>query len=163
MACKICTHEKRAEIENALLSISTDNTAVTLQTISENYHVTVNDLKLHALMHAPMGYVDRGDEQDSIARKIKLKEADMLNAVVNEYMVTLKNVGRRINKLANDSDVDLMFEKILSKPVTDLYIGLGGEIRATVKTMAELDSVLNGANTATSGLQALAEAIRGSK
>ena len=53
--------------------------------------------------------------------------------------------------------------KMLTKPMTDLYIGLGGEIRQAVKTMSEVDRMLNGPeDTATSGLRALADAIRGS-
>lgn len=165
MACIVCSHDKRSEIENALLSISSDNKAVTLETIAQAYQVTTNDLKVHALMHAPMGYTERPEEDgdESIVRKLKLKEADMLSAVANEYMVTLKNVGRRINNLASKPDEDYLFERLMTKAVADLYIGLGGEIRATVKTMAELDSVLNGDSGASTGLQALAEAIRGSK
>ena len=94
----------------------------------------------------------------------------MLAAVGQEYLVTLKTMGRRINKLAQVSSIDIEDEekqlklaKLLTKPMVDLYVGLGGEIRQTVKTMAELDRMLNGPeDNLSSGLGALAAAIRGS-
>ena len=44
-----------------------------------------------------------------------------------------------------------------------MYIGLGGEIRATVKTLGDLNQVLNGPQTnANDGVMALAQAIRAS-
>ena len=94
----------------------------------------------------------------------------MVGAVSREYVVSVKGMGRRINKLARtsnipeeDQDLQIQMAKMLTKPMTDLYIGLGGEIRQAVKTMSEVDRMLNGPeDTATSGLRALADAIRGS-
>ena len=106
----------------------------------------------------------------SLARKMKLREADVLATVNNEYLVTLKAMGRRINRLANVSSIDAEDEakkvelaKLLTKPMVDLYIGLGGEIRQNVRAMAEVDRMLNGPqDSSNNGLQALADAIRGS-
>lgn len=188
--CTICNHPDRAEIENAILSM-TDSTQsgekTSIEVIAEQYDVSLADLKMHALFHTPLvgaadleqlGVTDseQGDQdekavpRDSLTRRMKLREADLLAAVGNEYLVTLKTMGRRINKLAQVSEIDvedndrqLRLAKLLTKPMVDLYVGLGGEIRQTVKTMAELDRLLNGPeDSATSGLVALAKAIQGS-
>lgn len=196
-SCRICQHPDRAEIENAILSMTADappNGANSIELIAEQYQVPLDELKMHALFHTPLvgtGDVEElreaatltmtaGDTEktevvsstsrDSLTRRMKLREADMLAAVGNEYLVTLKTMGRRINKLAQVSSIDIEDEekqlklaKLLTKPMVDLYVGLGGEIRQTVKTMAELDRILNGPEDSTaSGLVALAKAIQGS-
>lgn len=187
--CTICNHPDRAEIENAILSM-TDGSKTSIEVIAEQYDVSLSDLKMHALFHTPLvGAADleelrdaetlgdteqtvamRATPRDSLTRRMKLREADLLAAVGNEYLVTMKTMGRRINKLAQVSEIDiedndrqLKLAKLLTKPMVDLYVGLGGEIRQTVKTMAELDRLLNGPeDSATSGLVALAKAIQGS-
>ena len=184
--CTICNHPDRAEIENAILSM-TDGVKTSIEVIAEQYDVSLSDLKMHALFHTPLVGAadieelrDAGDTEqteaerpaprDSLTRRMKLREADLLAAVGNEYLVTMKTMGRRINKLAQVSELDiedndrqLKLAKLLTKPMVDLYVGLGGEIRQTVKTMAELDRLLNGPeDSATSGLVALAKAIQGS-
>lgn len=196
-SCRICQHPDRAEIENAILSMTADappNGANSIELIAEQYQVPLDELKMHALFHTPLvgaGDVEelrdaatlnmtagdtektevvRSTSRDSLTRRMKLREADMLAAVGNEYLVTLKTMGRRINKLAQVSSIDIEDEekqlklaKLLTKPMVDLYVGLGGEIRQTVKTMAELDRILNGPEDSTaSGLVALAKAIQGS-
>lgn len=201
-SCKICNHSDRAEIENAILTMTADappNEQNSIEKIAEQYKVPLDELKMHALFHTPLvGDSDieelhtgpgalvcdecgipgmehevaapRAAPRDSLTRKMKLREADMLAAVGQEYLVTLKTMGRRINKLAQVSSIDIEDEekqlklaKLLTKPMVDLYVGLGGEIRQTVKTMAELDRMLNGPeDNGASGLAALAAAIRGS-
>lgn len=194
--CRICNHPDRAEIENAILTMTADappNEKNSIESIAEQYKVPLDELKMHALFHTPLvgdgdieelhgcesGTCDipgfeadkpQAEPRDSLTRKMKLREADMLAAVGQEYLVTLKTMGRRINKLAQVSSIDvedeekqLKLAKLLTKPMVDLYVGLGGEIRQTVKTMAELDRMLNGPeDNLGSGLGALAAAIRGS-
>ena len=208
-SCTICNHADRAEIENAILTMTADappNERNSIEAIAEQYKLPLDELKMHALFHTPL--VGDGDIEElhaeggicnmpicgggdvcsipsfdpnveqtpkaaprgSLTRKMKLREADMLAAVGQEYLVTLKTMGRRINKLAQVSSIDIEDEekqlklaKLLTKPMVDLYVGLGGEIRQTVKTMAELDRMLNGPeDNLSSGLGALAAAIRGS-
>lgn len=160
MACKVCGHPDRMLIENALLGMSSENIEETLKAVAQEYNVTVNELKVHALMHAQMGVTTATSDSTSIARQLKLKEADILSSVVNEYMVTLKTVGRRINELAAHEN----FGRALSKPVVELYLGTGGEIRHAVRTLAELNTLLNGPETSNAGgLHALANAILMSK
>ena len=139
MACDICSHTKRAEIENALLNITSENSSVTLESIADTYGLKVEELKVHTMMHTPLGISEEAFNEggrDSLARKIKLKEADMLSEVANEYMVTLKYLGRKIHEA---DDV-----RLLTNSACNLYLGLGGEIRGTVKCMTELDTALNG-------------------
>lgn len=172
--CAICEHPNRADIENAILNISTDS-GLTIDTIAEQYHLDITELRDHALFHtalvAPLETVTSEPQPNvSLARRMKLREADVLTAVNNEYMVTLKAMGRRINRLASVSSIDvedsnkqMELAKLLTKPMVDLYVGLGGEIRQNVRAMAEVDRMLNGPqDNGSSGLQALADAIRGS-
>lgn len=186
-ACLICNRDDRAEIENAILNMTSSGEGKTIEQIAEAYGVDLEQLKLHAMFHTPLVSAEdlepqvRAAEQiklegfddvqlsprESLTRKMRLRETDVLNEVTNEYLITLKAMGRRINNLIvlkdNDEDQVYRMSKLLTRPVVDLYIGLGGEIRQTVKTIAEIDRAINGPqNDAGAGLQALANAIRGS-
>ena len=177
MPCEVCAHRLRADIENALLNMNSDNKHLTLKVIAEEYSVSVDSLKVHALMHAPV-IIDRKDEElvaaPSIARQLKTREADMLISVAQEYIISLKAMGEKINSLVTDpcatdidgkiKDTDLRLAKLLTKPMVDLYLGLGGEVRATVKAISELDHAINGdSSDALTGLAALTEALKRSK
>lgn len=173
MSCSICNHVNRAAIEIAVLNCSSDKNSQTLQQIADEYHISLNDLKVHMVMHATMGLNDlefdsttdgtAKEPTPTIARKCKVREADILGEVVNEYLVTMKNLGRRINHTLLSDPEEVQAEKLITKPITDMYIGLGGEIRATVKTLGELNQVLNGPQTtANDGIAALAQAIKAS-
>lgn len=171
--CTICNHKNRSDIENAILNIASD-TGVTLEKIAEHYELSLDELKTHALFHTPLSVPGEAvaSEVDpvSLVRKMKLREADILSTVNNEYLVTLKTMGRRINRLAAVSQIDaeddakkIELSKLLTKPMVDLYVGVGGEIRQNVKAMAEVDRLLNGPqDNCNSGLESLANAIRGS-
>ena len=174
--CKICSRSDRADIENAVLSISSE-TGLTIELIAEQFKCDLAELRTHALFHTPLlAPCDvtapdvTSESKASLVRKMRLREADMLASVNNEYLVTLKAMGRRINRLASISSIDAEDEakrielaKLLTKPMVDLYVGLGGEIRQNVKAIAEVDRMLNGPqDNGSSGLQALANAIRGS-
>ena len=182
--CSICNRSDRAEIENAILNISAES-GLTVESIAEQYKLDLQELRNHALFHTPLVapcdivtqttelQLNPGAEAKvptSLARKMKLREADILATVNNEYLVTLKAMGRRISRLTSVSEIDAEDEakkvelaKLLTKPMVDLYIGLGGEIRQNVKAMAEVDRMLNGPQeNSNNGLQALADAIRGS-
>lgn len=169
-SCIVCEHPKRAEIEQAILSISSETlgkAGLTVESIAEQYGIPLDVLEAHAIFHLPMDT----KSTDSLTRKIKLKEADVLEEVNKEYMQTLKSLGRRINRLTevqssdlNEEDMQFKVAKLLTKPMVDLYVGLGGEIRQTVKTIAELDRMLNGSeDNLSTGLSALAAAIRESE
>jgi len=188
--CTICQHPDRAEIEAAILNMTVSTPPSNIDNIAEAFNVDPLELRQHALFHVPL--TDESDleavasyqsaldgvsfdelpqltpePRQSLTRKMKLREADMLMAVANEYLVTLKTIGRRINKLASISSIDvedeekqLKLARLLTKPIVDLYVGIGSEIRQTVRATAELDRLLNGPEeNQNSGLQALAAAI----
>lgn len=187
-ACPICGSDDRAEIENALLSMASSGRGRKIEQIAEEFDVDLNALKMHAMLHTPLVDVDDLQEKvstsedsevqpepepeirGSIARQLKLRESDALTEATNEYMITLRAAGRRINRILSTKDSagddeDQMFRmsKFLTKPMVDLYLGLGGEIRANVKALAEINRMLNGPqDNASTGLMALADAIRGS-
>lgn len=174
--CTICNHPYREDIERALMSIGSDS-PVTTESIATQFDISLEDLKMHALFHTPLSVsnVSAMDvelpERPSITRKLKLREADALEEVTAEYLMTLRNLGKRINRALRSTPQEdddqknlLTITKILTKPTVDLYLGLGNEIRSTVKATAELDRQLNGPKDSTAmGLQALADAITQSK
>ena len=160
MSCVVCNHPYRAQIENAILNAPSTET---LEQLAKEFNVSIEDLQVHALMHSPIGADTSNIDQESIARKSKIREMDLLLAAANDYMVTLKTVGDKINNEANKGDF-VAFSRGLSKAMVDLYLGTGSELRNTIKVIADMDNMLNGPqDVGTSGLAALAKAIRGSK
>lgn len=160
--CAVCRHPQREAIENALFKMVPENATLTLSNLAEQFDVTEEDLREHALFHTSFNFEPNGD---SIVRQIKMREADMLGAAAMEYMTTMSVVGKRIRSYATDSaDDDIRFEKLLTKPVTDLYIGCGDGLKGTVKALADINQMLNGPkDDGTSGLMALAEALHASR
>jgi len=142
--CAICDSAERFEIENALLCIGQTDFH-TLDQIAEAFEVEVGDLQKHALFHSPIAIdVVSGEEEQipSIAKQLKLREADMLATVAADYLVTLKAVGRSIQTMALEDEFS--FARKLTKPLVDLYVGTGGELRATLKTLVELKIQMDG-------------------
>lgn len=160
--CAICKHSRRMNIENALFKLTPENAELTLGRIAQEYCVTEEELRAHALFHTSFNFEPNGD---SIVRQIKMREADMLGAAAMEYMTTMQMVGQRIRGYAKDStDEDIRFEKLLTKPVTDLYIGCGDGLKSTVKALADINQQLNGPkDEGSSGLAALAAALHTSR
>ena len=156
MTCAICNHPDRYLIEKALAKSDT----IDLSEIAKNFDVNENDLKVHILMHTSLiSSTDEQIEKESIARSIKKKEADMLTSVANEYLTTLSTLGNVINSVVGTGPDGL---RAVSKPTVEMYLGLGREVRETVKSIAELDNMLNGQqDPITTGLESLARAIRG--
>lgn len=158
--CPICDSPDRAEIETALLSIG-DSELQNLDEIAKVYELDIDDLQRHALFHSPIAVTVTGDvvdETPSIARQLKLREADMLAATAAEYMITLKLTGRCIRNMAQQDEYS--FARKLTKPLVDLYIGTGGEMRATLKTLAELKAQIEGPKTDNnSGIAKLFDAL----
>lgn len=157
MGCSVCMSQQRSQIENVILNMEKPTTE-DLQSVASEFGVTLNDLKVHMVMHTTLGTTSMDNPHETLARKCKLREADMLLEVANEYLVTLKSVGRRINQHTNDPDVK--FEKMITKSITDLYLGAGSEIRATVNAIVDLDRQLHGPkNDANSGLDSLSQVL----
>lgn len=160
MACPICSHPNRALIERAILNAPTTET---LEQLADQYHLSMADLQVHACMHSSLGVDTQYIEKESIARQTERREVDMLLAAANEYMTTLQIVGGKIADAANKEDL-VAFSRSVSKATVDLYLGAGGELRSLVKEIADINNMLNGPQDGSiSGLQALANAIRGSQ
>ena len=160
--CAVCKHALRLNIENALFKLAPENAELTLARIAQEYAVPEEELRAHALFHSSFNFEPNGD---SIVRQIKLREADMLGAAALEYMTTMQMVGARIRGYAAESTgEDIRFEKLLTKPVTDLYIGCGDSLKGAIKTLADINQQLNGPkDEGTSGLAALAAALHASR
>lgn len=158
MSCKICNHPQRRSIERDMLGISATYTA---EMVAEKYHVDATELKKHAIEHS------QEVEETSIARRLRLREVDMLAEVAEGYLLTFKQMNGRIQNLILESESDdssVKFERLLTKPVSDTYLGIGAEIRKTVRTLAEVQQILEGPkNDGVSGLEALAQAITASR
>lgn len=174
MRCAVCEHEQRVEIEKAIKEVLVQGG--NLRTVADRFGVDVDSLKQHALMceesfqpneEQPTGATER----DSIARKLKLAEADMLTDVAEEYKKTMLVAGTAIRNLLEGKDAgfdeldpDVKTAKCLTKPLVDLYTGSGDGVRQTVKALGDLDRTLNGeTDTGSAGLNALAAAIVGSR
>lgn len=158
--CTICTSEHRELIERALFKMSSEESSETLKKISAEFDVSVEDLRRHMLFHTPYGFEEGSD---SIVRRAKLREMDMLSAVAQDYADTLKSVGSRIRSYMSDED-STAFEKKLVKPAVDLYLGCGDNVQKTTKAIAEIDNLLNGPkDDGLSGLAALTAAIHTSR
>lgn len=186
--CNICNHPDRAEIEMAVLSISPSNPKLTLEAIADAFGVSCDELRVHSLMHSPLALDFSEDSAEcvvrcfqekagstsgqsvdasavpynaeSIVEKVGMREGDVLQATVNEYLTTLKTLGRRIKYYASDRSDEYAFSNFCSKAVVDLYLGCGAEIRQSIKEISALNSALNGdQNSGSEGLKALAQAL----
>ena len=158
--CAVCEHSDREKIERVLFKMTPEGSSFTVEKIAEEFDVTPEDLKRHMLFHSPYG-AEEGS--DSIVRRTKLRELDLLGEVALEYAATLKQVGSRIRGYTTDVEENV-FEKKISKASVDLYLGCGDNLQKTVKSIADIDNLLNGPkDDGLAGLQALAAAINVSR
>lgn len=154
-SCPVCTSCRRVEIETALFRVHSDDGPEALENISKAFDIEVPALQEHMLFHAAMS------SADSIARQIKMREADLLTASAIDQFNTMKSVGKRLRDAINEADSeDVRFEKCATKSVVDLYIGSADGLRRTVQTIADVNQLLNGPkDDGLSGLGALAKAL----
>lgn len=162
MACVICNHEHREEIEALLMASDYGTSGKSMSDIANEYNVSVTDLQVHALMHSPATVLESEGVQQSIAGEVKKREASLLAAMADEYYATLKVVGRDLRStIMNDSQGGAL--KVTRQEV-DLYIGTGNNLRSTLESIVTINQKINGEKD--SGLEALTNviaAIRGSK
>lgn len=128
-----------------------------------------DDVPIEDFCEHNQAVIIKPDGSTSLATQMKLREAEMLMAVANEYLLTLKTVGRKINSIStkvneDQIDSDVAFARLITKPMVDLYIGAGKEIRETIKTIADVNQIINGKedDSGSAGLKALAEALKAS-
>lgn len=158
--CTVCDHARREDIERALFRAAKNKEqgGMTLEKISEEFEVPIEDLQRHALFHSAMG------AEDSLIRQIHMREADVLAETVMDNALTLKAVGARLRDSMNDGDPDsVQFERRASKSVVDLYVGASEGVRKGVAAIADINQLLNGPkDDGLSGLAALANVLHGS-
>lgn len=165
MTCSICNHPKRAEIEKACLLRNFGDTEVTLKDIAKEFGVDHRDLQVHVLMHQALGEENESDAEKvtSIAGKIKMREADILQQVMEESLTTFKNLSAKINRIVSVHTIENPTMQQITKSMTDLYLGTSQSIRDTADKLCKMNLMLNGEDD--KGLQqvaALVEAIHGS-
>lgn len=165
MTCSICNHPKRAEIERACLLRNFGDTEVTLKDIAKEFDLDLKDLQVHVLMHIPLEDVNNENMEkvESIASKIKNREAEILhNLMENEY-VTFKNISGKINQIVSQHTVDAPTMTQITKAVADLYLGTSQSIRDTAEKLMKMDLMMNGdADRGLSQIASLVTAIHGS-
>lgn len=157
--CAVCDHPHREKIEQALFKVAPEGSSVTTEAIADEFEVSVDDLRRHMMFHTPMGE----EGADSIVRRSKIREMELLGVAAREYLGTLTQVGSRIRGYATEDDT-AAFEKKISKPTVDLYLGCGDNLQKTVRALADVDNLLNGPkDDGLQGLAALANAIHKSR
>lgn len=71
--CPVCSHAERAEIEQALLSISPSRPELTLEVIADAYDIPVDKLRVHALMHTPLALDFSQESADALVQNFRDK------------------------------------------------------------------------------------------
>ena len=159
--CAICDSKHRENIERALLKATSEpngTKGITLESIAEEFDVSVEDLQRHAMFHSALG------ESDSLVRQIHMREVDLLAEVVMEQAQMVKAVGARLRDNMSGDYEDVSFERRATKPVVDLYVGSGDSVRKGVAAIADINQLLNGPkDDGLSGLAALAQVLHGSQ
>ena len=158
--CTVCGHALRENIERVLFRAAKnkEQDGLTLEQISAEFDVPVEDLRRHAIFHSALG------SEDSLVRHIHMREADLLAETVMDNAMTMKAVGARLRDSMNDGDPDsVQFERRASKSVVDLYVGASEGVRKGVAAIADINQLLNGPkDDGLSGLTALANVLHGS-
>lgn len=163
MTCPICNHIQRAEIEQKLLYRSAGDGTVTLEQIATEYKVRVLDLQVHALMHTSVISQSESGEATTLVQAIKFKEGEYLRQSIIDYQLTMAVLGGKIRTIVHEHSSEESTLHKLTKPVVDLYLGLGTEIRSAVDLLTKMNGSLNdSSNNALDGLKALVTAIKSS-
>lgn len=162
MTCRICNHPKRKEIEDKLMSVrGTEELDAVIDEVSKEYKLSKIDLKVHLTLHCSV--LEEAKDAASMADKIKMNEADTLRETIKNYLVTLTNTGTKLNDILEEGD-DAQTLRMIQKPIVDLYLGCGAEIRGTVESLIKLNAAVNGnESTATNSLRLLVETLDKSK
>lgn len=159
MTCSICNHPRRAEIEKACLLRNFGDYEVSLRDIAKEYNVDLKDLQVHVLMHIPLeeSATESVEATQSLAGKIKMREAEILRSVMEESYVTFKNIGAKINTIVAQHSTDAPTLPQITKPLADLYLGTSQSIRDTADKLMKMDLMVNGEKDA--GLASVAALV----
>ena len=154
--CPVCECAHRHQIDIDLLN--GDALEEILQRKYGNF--SLDQLRVHAVTHVK---IPDGADNESIATRLAVKEADALSDTCTEYMATLKRLGAAIDKqITGVENGEIALGQALSKSVVDLYLGTGNQIRETVRLLIEAEKDMNAAEAEggnVSSIRKLTEAI----
>lgn len=163
MNCTICSHPKRAEIEQDVLSRSFVENPVTLADIAKKYEVSYNDLLVHVLMHVSVTTTLQ-PIQESLAGEIKRAEANIIYAQLEDNYILAKNLGAKLNDIIARHDDQHITLNQITKPVVDLYLGANLSSREAAEKLMKMNLVVNGEkNNSFAGVLALVETLKGNR
>lgn len=175
MACKICIHDQRTEIEQALStrSLVVDGERESMKDIAARFGVKEQELQIHALTHKfliPQSYqptVSPTKEQSkpaSFTDAIEYREAYRLREVLADNMATMQKTGEVIRKAANDHDSETnpsLYQ--VPKQIVELYKFCSENAMDAVEKLARINNLIgNDQDDGTKALGQLALAIQSS-
>ncbi len=158
-SCEICTHPYKARIEAAMLDGMPDAHIASL------FELPISQVRRHK--HKCASYTMTTDEFDkavlaelqrvntpeaieaiehfkrpaSIQDALSIREADLVAGAMKDYMVTVKQLGDRIQTIIGAMDTEEgMYQArgLLSKSICDLYVQAGAEVRQCAKTLSDM-------------------------
>lgn len=154
--CAICNHDKRHQIEDALMGRSWGSEQRGIEVLAKEFNVTARQLQVHAVLHMPAIKLECAEDQ--LEDKLRDKECDFLRNVMVDNYLLMKALKLRIEKMIQDPSADAM--RPLSRNMTDLYIGCSVEVRNAVKALAEIRDISdNDTDTALNGMVQLVKTI----
>ena len=176
MACAICTHKRREEIEQALLSRNLADSVASTESIAEEFGVKFMDLQVHAMTHPFLknkiseklaeglpGGSEVGTKPATFVEAIEYREAMHLREVISDNLATMQAVGAKIREAAklHTSDNPSLYK--IPKTVVDLYTASSDIVNTAVLNLAKVNSMIgNDVDPGTQALGQLAMAIKNS-
>jgi len=179
MACKICIHDQRTEIEQALStrSLVVDGERESMKDIAARFDVKEQELQIHALTHKfqiPQSYqsatstngspIKEQSKPASFTDAIEYREAYRLREVLADNMATMQKTGEVIRKAANDHDSETnpsLYQ--VPKQIVELYKFCSENAMDAVEKLARINNLIgNDQDDGTKALGQLALAIQSS-
>lgn len=176
MACRICIHDQRTEIEQALStrSLVVDGERESMKDIAARFNVKEQELQIHALTHKfqiPQSYVPsqgtpikEQTKPASFTDAIEYREAYRLREVLADNMATMQKTGEVIRKAANDHDSETnpsLYQ--VPKQIVELYKFCSENAMDAVEKLARINNLIgNDQDDGTKALGQLALAIHNS-
>jgi hypothetical protein len=146
--CEICKREDFDQIDDLILD------GVPIEEVARTKGISLEDLKIHFLTCS--GEKIDVEVSATLADKLQLREAKVLENTYLEYYITLKRMGKKIGEIISEAEPATL-DRAIPKQVVDLYIGSGVQIRETIKLLSDMETGRNGKDNA--GLSAIANLV----
>ena len=178
MACPVCTHPKRADIERELMARNLADSVSDTESIAKKYGLKFIDVQVHAMTHRFLPTNDganadpafNGSIDDETIKPttfvdaIQYREAIHLREVISEYSATAARVGAAIRVAAKSHSSDNPSLYKVPKAVVDLYVSCGNIVSDAVLNLAKVNNMIgNDADPGTTALAGLVKAITASE